>query len=492
MSVPDRDSFPEKMLFTDVRHILCGDLQWLAPDGGALPLNRPPEPPVQATAAPGRVPRGIRLAARPARKTDPVPEGTPVGRVIHDGGVYRSWRLEPNYPSGQDIGAYSTGDPEAVAICARESDDGFEWRECSRCEIDAPGQTGFDGFTCFIDPIAPGRERYKAVYMAVAPDAEREGLWRRYRQVHPRHRHVSLNEDYITCIYGAVSPDGLHWTAIPEPLLIHKSDTDTSVYYDEWLGRYVMYTRLYVQDRRWVARAEAEDFRSWGPVQPLLWPGLDGALSDDIYLNARTEYPGLPDTHLMLPMLYHRLTQTSEVRLLSGVDGICWSEVPGGPVLEPGEPGSWDSEFIYAGKDLVPFGADRVAVPCHGTCFPHKYPRWPDVRRANQRWGWTWWPRERLSAVVADGEGEFWTPAALPPGRRLRLNVRTPRAGAVRVGIAGVPGRSVEDCDPIVGDGLSMPVHWGGEEDIGARRDQPISLHFRLTAAELFAVEWLD
>jgi hypothetical protein len=253
-----------------------------------------------------------------------------------------------------------------------------------------------------------------------------------------------------------------------------------------------VYTRLYVQDRRWVGRAETDDFRNWGPVEPLLWPSLDGPLSDDIYLNGRTAYPGIPGTHLMMPMIYHRATQRSEARLYSSADGICWSEVPGGPVIEPGPAGSWDSEFVAAGKDLVPFGADRVAVPYHGTRFPHKYPRWPEVRSAMHRWGWAWWPRERLCAVVADGEGEFWTPTMLPAGRRLRVNVRTATAGSVRVGIANVEGRGVDDCAPNVGDGLSMPVHWNGGADVGVAKEEPVSLHIRMSAAELFAVEWVE
>lgn len=486
------EMFPQTLLFTDLRHIACGDLSWHGPDGGCLPLNDPPEPDVDAVADAGRVPRGIRLQAQPALKTDPVIGGPPMGRIIRDGGVYRAWRLEPAYPPGYDIGCYTAVEPKALAIVGYESADGFHWAEASRSLIPAPGQTGFDGFTFFLDPVADAGERYKAVYMANAPEADRPALWEQYRQVHPRYRHLSLNENYITCMYGAVSADGEHWSAIAEPLMIHKSDTDTTVYWDEWLGRYVMYTRLYIQDRRWVGRAEAEDFRHWGPVQPILWPSLAGPLSDDIYMNARSGYPGVPGTHLMLPMVYHRATQRSEVRMYSSGDGICWSEVPGGPVLEPGAPGTWDAEFVYAGKDLVPFGAGLVGVPYHGTRFPHKYPRWWIVRESMPWWGWAWWQRERLSAVVADGDGEFWTPAMLPAGRRLRVNVRTARAGFVRLGVVGVGARSVDDCTPIVGNQMEMPVDWDGGDDIGAAVGQPVVLHIKMRAAELFAIEWVE
>ena len=58
-------------------------------------------------------------------------------------------------------------------------------------------------------------------------------LWEQYEQVHPRHRDVRINSNYIYCLFGLVSPDGLHWKRIDEPLLIHKGDTDNTVYYDE-------------------------------------------------------------------------------------------------------------------------------------------------------------------------------------------------------------------------------------------------------------------
>ena len=124
--------------------------------------------------------------------------------------------------------------------------------------------------------------------------------------------------------------------------------------------------------RRWIGRAEAGDFLHWGPIEPIIWPRLDDPPDYDFYLNGRSEYPGLPEWHLIFPMVYHRSTERSEIRLYSSADGIAWSELPGGPILEPRKPGSWDSEFLGNGKDLVPFGGDRAGVPHSGTPYPHK------------------------------------------------------------------------------------------------------------------------
>ena len=75
-------------------------------------------------------------------------------------------------------------------------------------------------------------------------------------------------------MFAAVSGDGLNWTAVPEPLTFHASDTDTSVLWDEGIERYVMYSRLMRDGRRWIGRAEADDFGHWGPVRPVVCPRM--------------------------------------------------------------------------------------------------------------------------------------------------------------------------------------------------------------------------
>ena len=498
-------------LFLDPRHIRCGDLVWCSPEGKAVPLINPPEPEVELHASPGFLSRGIRLLAQPAQKTEPI-EGL-TRDVIFADGVYRAWSLAAEYPPGEDFGGASKALTESVTVRCAESKDGFEWKDAGLCTVRVPQATGIDGATFFVDPNAADDERYKAVYMAVPPQSERPALWTEYSKVHPRHRDVRLEPDYLCCMYGLVSPDGVRWSAVPKPLMIHKSDTDTSVYYDSALGRYVMYTRLYWQDRRWIARAETEDFRRWGPVSPLIWPRLDGPLTDDVYTNGRTEYPGLPMYHLMFPAIYHRAEQTSETRLYTSADGICWSEIPGGAVIAPGEAGAWDSAYLSSGKNLVPLGNDRIGVPYTGTRFAHKYPRWTSVLSA-QKTAWACWPKGRLCAVAADGEGEFFTPPLTPAGRELRINLRTRNTGEIRVGILrseSVPPtdstlvtgnplgngadagatRTVADCDPLSGDSLAKPVHWNGNADTGAPEGGSITLHFKLRAAELFGFEWI-
>lgn len=504
-------------LFTDFRHIQPGDLQWLGPDGQALPVGyatgpQPLGPPVDAVPRPRFQPHGIRLQAQPAQKLGPL-EGLPGDLVLHDGGRYRSW--------------YWRGE----GACSAESDDAFAWRPPTAgggadggggvgASVFRPpaGQSHFDGFCVFPDPHARSDERHKLVYMAQPPAADAARLAEQFHRLHPRHHNPGL-ESRVTrgevyAVYGAVSPDGLGWTALPEPLLLAFTDTPTTVYYDPGLGRYVLYTRWFQEGRRWIARGETEDFRRWPPLQPLLWPRVDESPGYDLYTNARTPYPDEPAYHLMFPMVYERRTQASHVRLYASADGLVWNEAPGGPVVRPGAPGEWDLDFIHVGRGLVPLGGDRLGARYLASAFPHKFPRWPDLHRLQPVTGgngWVWWPRGRLSAVVADEEGEFFTFPLLPAGRELRLNFRARRGGGVWIGVlptgaaertrsgwgGGVwveardhTGRGAADCDHLFGDALAQPVRWRGQSDLGVDGERPVILHFRLRAAEVFGFEW--
>ncbi|HSW46872.1 MAG TPA: hypothetical protein VLM89_15025 [Phycisphaerae bacterium] len=476
---------PRQFLFMDYRHIRPGDLTWRSPEGRSLPVAGPPEPAVDAAADAGGVARGIRLVAQKAAREGPI-DGLP-SRILYEDGRYLSWSIGVDYGAGRDLGSYSEAPAKSLAIGRGESRDGYAWDFKEVCRITPPAVSGIDGEYFFIDPHGPAEDRYKCLYHALVLGGQ-EKLWKRYQKVHPRSRDTRLSADMINCLYGLVSPDGVNWNAIPEPLMIHKGDTDNTVYFDEWLGRYVLYTRLYWMDRRMVARAESEDFRHWTPVEPIIRPRLDDPLSWDVYTNGRTGYPGVPGYHLMFPIFYRRLTQTSEVHLHTSINGIHWDRVPGGPVLEPGEPGSWDGEYLVAGKQLVPLGKDRVAIPYVGFPYPHKYPRWPGV--LSSKVGWAVWPRGRLCALRADEEGRFSTFPVQVTGGQLHVNVKAHRAGEIRVGLSGVEGRSVDDCDPITGDHLDRPVTWKGDSRLRVDPGRSATLWFRLRAADLFGFEF--
>jgi len=55
-------------LFLDVRHIRCGDLEYVSRQGEPIPIY-PDTPQTEAIARTGLVPHGVRLVAQKATKT---------------------------------------------------------------------------------------------------------------------------------------------------------------------------------------------------------------------------------------------------------------------------------------------------------------------------------------------------------------------------------------------------------------------------------------
>ena len=202
-------------LFSDLRHILCSDLQWLDTDGLPLPLL-PQSTAMEPVTTPSQMPYGLRLVAQKATKTDSLPPlPWPRSRNIYDGGVYRAWGLWHNH---HDSG------PNTFELCCSESNDMFEWRLVHSCTLPAPGSGAVESPHVFIDPHAPPAERYKAIYCAGPPREQWPQLFAEYTRLHWHHRIWRMNENFVFAMYGLVSPDGLEWTPLPDHLLMNYGD----------------------------------------------------------------------------------------------------------------------------------------------------------------------------------------------------------------------------------------------------------------------------
>lgn len=445
-------------------------------------------------------PMGIRLRAQPAQKTGPVfvPEKPwedtfNVWTIIQDGSGYRGWSSKAYF----------------------ESTDGAKWDRplLGRVRVDGH-DTNLHGFdlhngTVFVDPSGPESERYKWVSEgSIGPEQHDE-----FRERHPGRwdpRSHRPDAGFYAAVLGGVSPDGITWSRLPEPLVVEHSDTQVTAYYDPLLRKYVLYTRNYMiaprsekdpekgfrawwdSGRRSIGRTESENFREFPLSEVILEPGPDMEPSDLLYTNCRTSIPGAPDLHLMFPAVWHAAVDDStSILLASSSDGKVWNYVPGGFVFGTGECGGWDGGCVFAHPNLIELPNGDFALPYTGYTFPHKYPR----GQWKYQTGYAVWPKGRLIALETDALGEFATVAMMPPGRKLRVNAVTKRAGSIRVEVAGpdrapVAGRTLQDCEPLIGDLFRSPVTWKGQDDLGHPERSPIILRFRLDRARIFALDF--
>jgi hypothetical protein len=280
-----------------------------------------------------------------------------------------------------------------------------------------------------------------------------------------------------------------------------------TAYYDVRLGKYVAYTRTWSAGsrsprvnpghstwgvgRRSIGRSETTDFRRFPVHEMMLEPGPDLLPTDTLYTNGKTAMPGAPDHHLLFPTIWHTASDSTSVGLASSHDGKVWHFLPGSPVFTTGVSGTFDGGCIFAHPNLIELPDGRFALPYTGYNVPHKYPR----RLWKYAPGYAVWPKGRLIALEAEGRAELASVSLVPPGRRLRINAVTRRAGSVHVEVAGMDGkplagRSFAESRRVTGDHHWTPLDWGGNEDLGYGANTAILLRFRLDQAQLFGLEF--
>ena len=490
-----------------------------------------------ASFRPFDMPAGIRLTAQQPEKC-PWPPGE-LGHcitIVFDEGRYKAWYALPPCARPEP---FSTKDRlltgHSLVVAYAESDDGLHWEKpCLELfeydgdhqnnivlRNDLDGSTrGWHGGSVFIDPSSPD-ERYKMVYLGGITEAEWEAFAQKYpSEISPAARRRPMGGyRLVNALFGAVSPDGKQWTNLPEPLLVDHCDTQNTGYYDEERGLYVVHVRTWQvppkapdqrQDgpsdswigvgRRTIGRAVSRDFRHFSRPEIVIATGADMAPSHLWYTNCKTTLPGSPDDHVMFPWRWELECDGGDCFLFSSADGWVWSQVPGGPVVRCGPPGAPDGGHIVCSPNLVELPGERWGLPYHGLPIPHKYPGRDVTKRTGlfpgvpDCSGYAVWPKGRLVALDCPDAGSFATIGLVPSGDRLRINAAIRPTGHIKISVAklrgeAIAGRDFDACDHLVGNGLAMPVSWGGEDDLQHGGD-PIVLRFQMQQAKLFGVEF--
>ncbi|MBS3762773.1 MAG: hypothetical protein KGZ25_05640, partial [Planctomycetes bacterium] len=407
-----------RIFFHDWRYVQHGGTRWEDKTGEAWSLwGEEDLPPLHWCETDN--PWGICLETQPARKSESflrceAPwEGMISGStVMKHQGRYRLWyEVTPT----ESIST-AEGNQHNV-LCYAESDDGFEWSRPNLGAVQFAGDRennivyggpsappwGFHGGSVFVDPSAPAETRFKIIHLGSLSENQLD---------HYKHEldgdidpfSVTHQAHYAVC--GAVSPDGIFWSPISDPLSIQTSDTQNIAYYDSQLGQYVAYLRMWIMGKRSIGRSASNDFHHFPLPDPLIWPGGNVGPADLWYGNAKTVYPGTEDYHLMFPWRWCVAKDHFHVHLAASPDGIIWSFSPDNEVLEPGPRDSFDSGGVTMGCGMIELPDDRVGVAFTGYRIPHKHPR----RRPLGELAWALWDRGRLVALKAPEKGQFRTP----------------------------------------------------------------------------------
>lgn len=486
-------------------------------------------------------PRGIEIDVQQAEKSEPilVPdrpwEG---GGVASVNGIFqRNDRYEMYYST------------DGSCHCLAVSDDGETWTkpDLGVVEFDGsrrnnivargPGLTGY----VFEDPSAPPEERFKLTTMrggvyeseldadgspiALGPTAFRDFELREEL----REDHTGKWGQMKGFLAGAVSPDGLRWTAIEKPLLAEFVDGDNITHYDSETGKYVAYLRFHTGGRRTVGRSETADFRRFNPEKVVLQPDPQDPPDTSFYGHAYTPYPGRDDLHLMFVSVYHHNADNIDLQLAVSHDGDYWFRPDRHrPIVPNGPAGTDDSGQIHAGPGfgLLPDGRWGLAYAGNGRLHNNDtdwYPPGPG-ERAPRTVRYAVWQQDRLAGIRARDQGHFTLrqererppencPDAIeaPPRdtfpplsnpnetpRQLKLNYRTEIGGWIKVElipvvgtmtypqIPAIDGYSFDDCDTLTGDHLDRVVTWGERSNVAGLSDT-LAVRVKMYRTTLFS-----
>jgi hypothetical protein len=248
---------------------------------------------------------------------------------------------------------------------------------------------------------------------------------------------------------------------------------------------------------------ESDSFGGFSLSENVMVPAPgDVSPSEVFYTSVWSSVPGAPECQLMFPTIWDTRDDTCSIGLWSSHDGKVWSRVPGPRLLETAPFGEWDGGCIFSCPSLIELPNGDLALPFKGYNLPHKHPRGAMELYS----GYAVWPKGRLIAVEAKDIGEFATVGLIPPGRMLRINALTQRAGGISIEIVRmvdrpkvrpyhafeevVPGRAFDDCDTVRGDAFWTTVTWRGESDLGFKAGEGIIIRVRMERAQLFGLEF--
>lgn len=205
------------------------------------------------------------------------------------------------------------------------------------------------------DPIeADPAKRYKMLFMFQCEEMKFAGI------VQP------------VCL--AYSSDGIHWQ-VPQhwfnPVIPGASDTHLTAYWNAKIHKYVVYLRGR-PNVRLICMSESEDFINWSPRKIIIQPDEEDPPQDHEFYGMTSMAYG--EFRVGFLSIFHTLNEMwireneiedwmpewmnqMDIQLTYSKDGRTWYRAGNRePILKCGEPGSFDSGYVYAGHTPLKVG----------------------------------------------------------------------------------------------------------------------------------------
>ncbi|WP_417385936.1 hypothetical protein [Gimesia sp.] len=404
--------------------------------------------------------------------------------VIKQGDRFQAWwrGSDPAYQ-----GEKHTGHPGETVHYA-VSRDGHEWEFPELGLHEVAGTTAnnvilakqppfLTNFTPFLDTRAGVKpeERYKALAGYPGP-GDKRGL---KEQGHG--------------LFAFVSPDGIHWTkqgeVIPyQPEWRHAFDSANVAFWSEAEQKYVCYFRTWTDPERLrsISRTTSPDFQHWS--QPVaLNPNRPG---EHLYTNQTHPYFRAPHIYIALPTRFvpgrgdapeydlQDVNATDILFMTTRAGSSKYDRLFTHAFIRPGlDPEQWKNRANYVALNVLPTGPAEMSI----------------YHRSGDRYVLR---TDGFVSVNAGSEpGSLLTKPFIFTGSQLNLNFSTSAAGSLKVEIqqqdgSPIPGFTMQDCLPVIGDKIDGTVIWKNRPDLAAFAGQPVRLKFQLQECDLYSFQF--
>lgn len=362
------------------------------------------------------------------------------------------------------------------------SEDGIHWQ---------PAKLEHPPFDDCPHAVYPQDDEPHGSGQCVYYDADDPDASRRYKLIDPIHH----DPKYICMAYSA---DGLTWRRENDHRVLPRgSDTRISMFRLPG-GRYAVHLRSWTGDRR-IFRIESDDCVTWTKPQLVMHPSpLDQPM---------TQFYGMPafrcgEIYIGMLWLYHtpfaacdhlKMQGWVGTELCYSYDGLTWNRTHQ-PFMDRRGWGEYGGGSIY-GSSILEIGDELFFYAAasrdeHGDTKskPDDAPQRATLIGKLKR--------DRIAGLTteAGGAGEIHTDAFHLRDNRITLNAAAPR-GSIRVAVCDsdcnpLPGYSLDDCEPVTGDGLALEPRWKDHADLtAARQTEWVRFHIEIQRGELFAIE---
>lgn len=313
-----------------------------------------------------------------------------------------------------------------------------------------------------------------------------------------------------------VSADGFTFRKLdPQPELIsylkNCFDGGNTVFWSDAEQQYVIYYRWYEGEwgRGWrsMARATSQDLLHWSESIPMTYGDTP---REQFYINNTQPYFRAPHIYIApaarfiegrrvitdaqaaaigLPTwrgFFYGNDCSDAVLLTSRAGSTQYDRTFMETFIRPGLGAeNWVSRTNYPFTGILPAGPERIQI---FVARHYMLSSWHAERLLLRTDGF-------ISIAGPWAGGEMLTRPLIFRGSQLEINYRTGAAGSVRVEIqdetgAPLPGRSLADCQEIIGDEIERVVTWREGSDLSALAGRAVRLRFVLRDADLFSLRF--